>query len=159
MHSAFNLFVFPNSMFTPLLFFFYIFFYERAMSSPEKLHLKITIIIIIIIIICRYTQHDLFFYVCLLKYFSILEGKLKKYLFQFTYSPLQRSFSFVCIVACTYCFMYACIPDKKFFRKITLPTISTKMNQTCNHLPLRSYLSNERNIDDLRIHNGVYTPW
>ena len=49
MHSAFNLFVFPNSMFTPLLlfgFFKYI-FYERAMSSPEKLHLKITIIIII----------------------------------------------------------------------------------------------------------------
>ena len=37
MHSAFNLFVFPNSMFTPLLLFcFYIFFYERAMSSPEK---------------------------------------------------------------------------------------------------------------------------
>ena len=38
MHSAFNLFVFPNSMFTSLfffLFFFYI-FYERAMSSPEK---------------------------------------------------------------------------------------------------------------------------
>ena len=34
MHSAFNLFVFPNSMFTPLLFFS--FFYERAMSSPEK---------------------------------------------------------------------------------------------------------------------------
>ena len=41
MHSAFNLFVFPNSMFTPLLLFFvyiYIFFlfYERAMISPEK---------------------------------------------------------------------------------------------------------------------------
>ena len=45
MHSAFNLFVFPNSMFTPLLFFsvffccfflFFIFFTERAMSSPEK---------------------------------------------------------------------------------------------------------------------------
>ena len=39
MHSAFNLFVFPNSMFTPLLLFFYIyiyFFYDRAMSSPEK---------------------------------------------------------------------------------------------------------------------------
>ena len=34
MHSAFNLFVFPNSMFTPLLFFF--FFNERAMSSLEK---------------------------------------------------------------------------------------------------------------------------
>ena len=55
MHSAFNLFVFPNSMFTSLLFFlFFVFFflnifYERAMSSPEKLHLKITIIIIIII--------------------------------------------------------------------------------------------------------------
>ena len=50
MHSAFNLFVFPNSMFTSLLFFC-IFFNERAMSSPEKKHLKITIIIIIIIII------------------------------------------------------------------------------------------------------------
>ena len=38
MHSAFNLFVFPNYMFTSLLlFFFYInIFYERAMSSPEK---------------------------------------------------------------------------------------------------------------------------
>ena len=43
MHSAFNLFVFPNYMFTLLLFFvvvvlfFFIhIFYERAMSSPEK---------------------------------------------------------------------------------------------------------------------------
>ena len=44
MHSAFNLFVFPNYMFKSLLlffcvrvFFFYInIFYERAMSSPEK---------------------------------------------------------------------------------------------------------------------------
>ena len=43
MHSAFNLFVFTNSMFTSLLFFFVSFcnffktiFYERAMSSPEK---------------------------------------------------------------------------------------------------------------------------
>ena len=39
MHSAFNLFVFHNSMFTPLLLFvfvFLIFFNERAMSSPEK---------------------------------------------------------------------------------------------------------------------------
>ena len=34
MHSAFNLFVFPNYMFTSLLFFFC--FNERAMSSPEK---------------------------------------------------------------------------------------------------------------------------
>ena len=53
MHSAFNLFVFPNSMFTPLLLlcFFCVFFilYQRSMSSPEKWHLKITIIIIIII--------------------------------------------------------------------------------------------------------------
>ena len=32
MHSAFNLLVFPNAMFTPLLFLFI----ERAMSSPEK---------------------------------------------------------------------------------------------------------------------------
>ena len=44
MHSAFNLLVFPNSMFTPLLLFFI--FIERAMCSPEKEHLKITIIII-----------------------------------------------------------------------------------------------------------------
>ena len=44
MHSAFNLFVIPNYMFTSLFFcFFFIFFilslnifYERAMSSPEK---------------------------------------------------------------------------------------------------------------------------
>ena len=40
MHSAFNLFVFPNSIFAPLLFclflLLYIFFNERAMSSPEK---------------------------------------------------------------------------------------------------------------------------
>ena len=38
MHSAFNLFVFPNYMFTMLLsfFFFLHIFYERAMSSPEK---------------------------------------------------------------------------------------------------------------------------
>ena len=33
MHSAFNLLAFPNSMFTPLLFFLFI---ERAMCSPEK---------------------------------------------------------------------------------------------------------------------------
>ena len=32
MHSAFNLLVFPYSMFTPLLFYFN----ERAMCSPEK---------------------------------------------------------------------------------------------------------------------------
>ena len=43
MHSAFNLFVFPNYMFTSLLLFFCVFFffcitifYERAMSSPVK---------------------------------------------------------------------------------------------------------------------------
>ena len=43
MHSAFNLFVFPNYMFTSLLLFFLCFvcvfldiFYERVMSSPEK---------------------------------------------------------------------------------------------------------------------------
>ena len=33
MHCAFNLLVFPNSMFTPLLLLFFI---ERAMCSPEK---------------------------------------------------------------------------------------------------------------------------
>ena len=49
MHSAFNLFVFPNSMFTPLLLllffivlyiyiyiYIYIFYNEMAMGSPEK---------------------------------------------------------------------------------------------------------------------------
>ena len=41
MHSAFNLFVFPNSMFTSLLLLFFVFFvvdifYDRAMSSPDK---------------------------------------------------------------------------------------------------------------------------
>ena len=39
MHSALNLFVFPNSMFTSLLLlflFFFNIFYERAISSPEK---------------------------------------------------------------------------------------------------------------------------
>ena len=41
MHSASNLFVFPNYMFTSLLLlfvcvFFNNIFYERAMSSPEK---------------------------------------------------------------------------------------------------------------------------
>ena len=41
MHSAFNLFVFHNYMFTSLLLLFFcvivkIFFNERAMSSPEK---------------------------------------------------------------------------------------------------------------------------
>ena len=37
MHSAFNLFVFPNYMFTSLLFLKENFFFnERAMSSPEK---------------------------------------------------------------------------------------------------------------------------
>ena len=37
MHSAFNLFVFPNSMFTPLFFLLLCFLlYERPMSSPEK---------------------------------------------------------------------------------------------------------------------------
>ena len=36
MHSAFNLFVFPNYMFTSLLFFLINIFNERAMSSPEK---------------------------------------------------------------------------------------------------------------------------
>ena len=41
MHSAFNLFVYPNCMFTFFVCVFYVFvfwniFYERAMSSPEK---------------------------------------------------------------------------------------------------------------------------
>ena len=42
LYNAFNLFVFPNSMFTPFL-------YERAMCSLVKYHLRITVIIIIII--------------------------------------------------------------------------------------------------------------
>ena len=63
MHSAFNMFVFPNYMFTSLSSLFFYFFYryfldifnEIAMSSPEKYHLKITIIIIIIILVkCLY---------------------------------------------------------------------------------------------------------
>ena len=44
MHSAFNMFVFPNYMYTSLSSLFFAFFkdifldifYERAMSSPEK---------------------------------------------------------------------------------------------------------------------------
>ena len=44
MHSAFNLSVFPNYMFTSLsLFFFFFFidiFYQKAMSSTEKYHLE-----------------------------------------------------------------------------------------------------------------------
>ena len=43
MHSALNLLVFPSSVLTVVVFF-----NERAMCSPEKLHLEITIIIIII---------------------------------------------------------------------------------------------------------------
>ena len=35
MHSAFNLFVLNNSMFTPLLLLLFL-LYERAMSSQEK---------------------------------------------------------------------------------------------------------------------------
>ena len=42
MLSAFNLLVFPNSMFTQ--FFFCFFFNDRAMCSLEKWHLEITII-------------------------------------------------------------------------------------------------------------------
>ena len=34
MHNAFNLLVFPNSMFTPLLFFW--FFLLKGLCSPEK---------------------------------------------------------------------------------------------------------------------------
>ena len=44
MHSAFNLFVFPNYMFTSLLFFFFIFFIKGYELSGE-IALKITIII------------------------------------------------------------------------------------------------------------------
>ena len=47
MHCAFNLLVFPNSMFTPKMLLLFFVFIERAMCSPEKQHLKITIIIII----------------------------------------------------------------------------------------------------------------
>ena len=31
MHSAFNLFVFPNSMFTPLLFFCFLYFFMKGL--------------------------------------------------------------------------------------------------------------------------------
>ena len=48
MRSAFNLLVFPNSMFTTMLFS-----NERTMCSQEKYKLKIIIIIIIIITVCR----------------------------------------------------------------------------------------------------------
>ena len=58
MHRAFNLFVFPNYMFTSFFFFFFLsIFYERAMSSPEKKHLKITIIIIIMSLTCCIKSH------------------------------------------------------------------------------------------------------
>ena len=43
MHSAFNLFVFPNSMFTPLLLFCFVFlniFYERAMTMTMTMAMK-----------------------------------------------------------------------------------------------------------------------
>ena len=65
MHSAFNLLVFPNSMFT-LLFFLFI---ERAMCSPEKYHLKITIIIIIFVFLSNISKlnHPILF----LSYLSI----------------------------------------------------------------------------------------
>ena len=60
MHSAFDLLVFPNSMFIPLLFF-----NERAMCSPEKLHLKITIIIIIIMLLFFFIDFcKCFFFSC-----------------------------------------------------------------------------------------------
>ena len=51
MRSAFNLFVFPNSMSTP-------FFNERAMCSLEKWHLEITIIITIVYSM----KHQMFVY-------------------------------------------------------------------------------------------------
>ena len=46
MHSAFNLLVFPNSMFTPLLLCF---FYWKGYVLYGEIALKITISIIIII--------------------------------------------------------------------------------------------------------------
>ena len=47
MHSAFNLLILPNSMFTS----FFLFFYERALFSLERHHFEITIIITIIIML------------------------------------------------------------------------------------------------------------
>ena len=40
MNSAFNLFVFPNSMFTLLLLFLFFFVYERALYYQIDIHLK-----------------------------------------------------------------------------------------------------------------------
>ena len=50
MHSAFTLFVFPNSMFTSLLLFFFILFFYiwKGYELSGEIALKITIIIIII---------------------------------------------------------------------------------------------------------------
>ena len=45
-------------------FFFNDIFYERAMSSPEKLHLKITIIIIIIVFMADMRKGD-FIHLCI----------------------------------------------------------------------------------------------
>ena len=53
MSSAFNLLVFPNSMFTTFLF-------ERAMCTLEKLHSRITINIIIIVINCIFYWYEAF---------------------------------------------------------------------------------------------------
>ena len=54
MQNAFNLLVFHNSMFTPLL----LFFIERAMCSSEKWHLNIIIIIIIMVIFKCYFSRE-----------------------------------------------------------------------------------------------------
>ena len=44
MHSAFNLFVFPNSMFTPLLlfflFFYFIYFLWKGYELSEEIAIK-----------------------------------------------------------------------------------------------------------------------
>ena len=50
MHSAFNLLIFPNSIFTPF------FLFERAMCSLDKWYIEITTVIIIIIIISYSSQ-------------------------------------------------------------------------------------------------------
>ena len=61
MHSAFDLFVFPDYMFTSLLLLFFSLniFCEGAMSSPERLHLEMTIIVIVIIMITQSIKFSL----------------------------------------------------------------------------------------------------
>ena len=51
MHSDFNLFAFPNSMFTPLLLFFF-----RVVLYPLQVGCHIIIIIIMVIFKCYFSR-------------------------------------------------------------------------------------------------------